>query len=92
MGPATLVCQVTEGMKAVPDSVGPYLYPRLEGMIEMLHEVKRFLRDEEGPTAVEYAVMLGMIIVVCMAAVATLGKQASANFSNVALTTAIGNP
>ena len=41
----------------------------------------RFLRQEDGPTAVEYAVMLALIIVVCMAAIATLGSQANASFS-----------
>jgi len=49
---------------------------------------QRFLRDEDGPTAVEYAVMLALIIVVCVAAVTTLGGNASATFSNVALNTA----
>ncbi len=41
----------------------------------------RFLKQEDGPTAVEYAVMLALIIVVCMAAIATLGSQANASFS-----------
>ncbi len=49
---------------------------------------QRFLRDEDGPTAVEYAVMLALIIVVCIAAITTLGGNASATFSNVALNTA----
>ncbi len=47
--------------------------------------VVAFLRNEDGPTAVEYAVMLALIIVVCIAAITTLGTNASANFSNVAL-------
>jgi pilus assembly protein Flp/PilA len=42
-----------------------------------------FLRDDDGPTAVEYAVMLALIIVVCIAAVATLGSDASNTFDNV---------
>ena len=49
---------------------------------------QRFLRDEDGPTAVEYAVMLALIIVVCVAAVTTLGGNAKATFNNVALNTA----
>jgi pilus assembly protein Flp/PilA len=36
--------------------------------------VRRFLMSEDGPTAVEYAVMLGMIIVVCVSAVASFGN------------------
>ena len=47
-----------------------------------------FLRQEDGPTAVEYAVMLALIIVVCIAAITTVGKNASGTFSNVALNTA----
>ncbi len=49
----------------------------------------RFLKAEDGPTAVEYAVMLALIIVVCIAAITTLGKNANATFSNVALNTAV---
>jgi pilus assembly protein Flp/PilA len=46
--------------------------------------MRNFLKDEGGPTAVEYAVMLAMIIVVCMAAITTLGSNANNNFSFVA--------
>ncbi len=49
-----------------------------------------FLRSEDGPTAVEYAVMLSLIIVVCLVAVTALGSNASATFGNVALNTAAG--
>jgi pilus assembly protein Flp/PilA len=44
-----------------------------------------FLQREDGPTAVEYAVMLALIIVVCIAAITTLGSKANATFSNVSL-------
>ena len=50
--------------------------------------VKDFVRREDGPTAVEYAVMLALIIVVCIAAITTLGKNANQTFSNVALNSA----
>ena len=43
-----------------------------------------FLRREDGPTAVEYAVMLALIIVVCIAAITTLGSNANATYANVA--------
>ena len=43
-----------------------------------------FLADEDGPTAVEYAVMLALIIVVCIGAVTTLGLNANNTFSFVA--------
>jgi pilus assembly protein Flp/PilA len=42
-----------------------------------------FLSDESGPTAVEYAVMLALIIVVCIAAITTLGTNANNTFSYV---------
>jgi pilus assembly protein Flp/PilA len=42
-----------------------------------------FLTKEDGPTAVEYAVMLALIIVVCLAAVATIGSQANITFQTV---------
>ncbi len=46
-------------------------------------KLKRFLKSEDGPTAVEYAVMLSLIIVVCLTAVSGIGKNASTTFSNV---------
>jgi pilus assembly protein Flp/PilA len=45
-----------------------------------------FLTREDGPTAVEYAVMLSLIIVVCLAAISVLGQKASGAFSSVAST------
>ncbi len=42
-----------------------------------------FLKDESGPTAVEYAVMLALIIVVCITAITTLGTNANNTFSYV---------
>ena len=49
-----------------------------------------FLKSEDGPTAVEYAVMLALIVVVCIAAITALGTGASKTFSNVALNAAAG--
>jgi pilus assembly protein Flp/PilA len=43
-----------------------------------------FVKDESGPTAVEYAVMLALIIVVCITAVTTLGTNANNTFSYTA--------
>ena len=42
-----------------------------------------FVKREDGPTAVEYAVMLALIIVVCIAAISALGSNASNTFSYV---------
>jgi pilus assembly protein Flp/PilA len=52
-------------------------------MSRYTHHLAHFLRDEGGPTAVEYAVMLALIIVVCIAAISTLGSNASNTFSFV---------
>jgi len=49
-----------------------------------------FLRKEDGPTAVEYAVMLALIVVVCITAITALGSNANKTFNNVALNTAVG--
>jgi pilus assembly protein Flp/PilA len=50
--------------------------------------VVQFMKKEDGPTAVEYAVMLALIIVVCIAAITTLGSNANNTFSSVATVTA----
>jgi len=47
-------------------------------------KLKRFLKSEDGPTAVEYAVMLSLIIVVCLTAVSSIGTNAKATFNSVA--------
>ncbi len=45
--------------------------------------VVSFLKADDGPTAVEYAVMLALIVVVCIAAITTLGSNANSTFSFV---------
>ncbi len=52
-------------------------------MRNLTQSVVKFLKAEDGPTAVEYAVMLALIIVVCIAAVTTLGGNANSTFSFV---------
>jgi len=44
----------------------------------------RFIKDDDGPTAVEYAVMLALIVVACVGAIQTLGQQAQQAFTNAA--------
>ncbi|RMG01763.1 MAG: Flp family type IVb pilin [Planctomycetota bacterium] len=46
-------------------------------------KVRRFLESEDGPTAVEYAVMLALIVVVCLTAISSLGTAANATFEEV---------
>jgi pilus assembly protein Flp/PilA len=47
-------------------------------------KLRHFLLSEDGPTAVEYAVMLALIVVVCLAAITSIGQHASSVFSKVA--------
>ena len=42
-----------------------------------------FVKNEDGPTAVEYAVMLALIIVVCIGAITTLGQKANDTFNTI---------
>jgi pilus assembly protein Flp/PilA len=53
----------------------------------VLKTLVRFLKKDDGPTAVEYAVMLALIIVVCIAAITSLGSNANQTFGNVSLNT-----
>jgi pilus assembly protein Flp/PilA len=46
-------------------------------------KVVAFLQNEDGPTAVEYAVMLALIIVVCILAISALGSNVSNTFNYV---------
>ncbi len=52
-------------------------------MKDTLVRVQRFLTSEDGPTAVEYAVMLALILVACITVVTSLGTNASKTFSSV---------
>ena len=49
----------------------------------MLKSIVTFLKREDGPTAVEYAVMLALIIVVCIGSITILGQRADATFTAV---------
>jgi pilus assembly protein Flp/PilA len=53
-------------------------------MRKITQSIVNFLKREDGPTAVEYAVMLALIIVVCITAITALGTNANKTFSNVA--------
>ncbi len=52
-------------------------------MVNFVNTAKRFLKSEDGPTATEYAVMLALIIVVCIATVSSLGSSVDGIFSDV---------
>ena len=53
-------------------------------MSTLLRHTRAFLVNEDGPTAVEYAVMLALIVIVCLTAIKNIGTNASATFQSVA--------
>jgi pilus assembly protein Flp/PilA len=65
----------------------PRPHPGLEygesSMHSLYHHLSNFLKNEDGPTAVEYAVMLALIIVVCISSITTLGSNTSNTFQKV---------
>jgi pilus assembly protein Flp/PilA len=60
-------------------------------MRQFAKNVVQFLKAEDGPTAVEYAVLLALIIVVCISAITTLGTQAKTTYGNVGTTIGTGS-
>ncbi len=56
-------------------------------MTQFKNALVSFLTEEDGPTAVEYAVMLALIIVVCLTIIGVLGANVSTTFSKVASAT-----
>ena len=52
-------------------------------MNKFADKIKKFLKSEDGPTAVEYAVMLALIVVVCISAVTAIGTNAEATFNTI---------
>jgi pilus assembly protein Flp/PilA len=60
-------------------------------MCRFCQYVRDFLKREDGPTAVEYAVMLAFIITICVAAIQALGSNASASFDTVNTTLVAGS-
>jgi len=59
-----------------------FLFGRF-GMKSLARKVLKFMKREDGPTAVEYAVMLALIVVVCIAAITAIGGASNQTFSRV---------
>jgi pilus assembly protein Flp/PilA len=53
-------------------------------MRQFAKSLVKFVKAEDGPTAVEYAVMLALIVIVCLTAIRSIGTNASTTFNNVA--------
>ena len=54
------------------------------GACNVCVKMRGLLDSEEGPAAVEYAVMLALIVLVCISAISTIGTKASSVFSKIA--------
>ena len=59
-------------------------------MQKFLTTATRFLKSDDGPTATEYGVMLGLIILACVVTISLIGDELNTTFTNVA--TAIAGP
>jgi pilus assembly protein Flp/PilA len=53
-------------------------------MTRFAEKVTKFLVSEDGPTAVEYAVMLALIVIVCLTAIRAVGTNAAQTFNDAA--------
>lgn len=52
-------------------------------MKNFMTKVERFMKSEDGPTAVEYAVMLALIVIVCIASISSIGTEVNSTFDNI---------
>lgn len=53
-------------------------------MYQLLNLIRNFIKDEEGATAVEYGVLVALIIAVCVVVINVIGKKIDVAFNNVA--------
>lgn len=51
------------------------MYPHMNGLTRW---IRRFLREEDGPTTVEYALLLLLILAAALSAVVTFGQATNA--------------
>ena len=53
-------------------------------MKNVITKVSKFMKSEDGPTAVEYAIMLALIVIVCLTAIQAIGTAAESKFQEIA--------
>ena len=80
--PSRLVSTEAPPGQKVPED-RQFINERENQMCKLQPWISEFVRREDGPTAVEYAVMLALIIVVCITAITALGKNANNTFLSV---------
>jgi pilus assembly protein Flp/PilA len=76
--------------KPIPTNIGDRDRPkrndrriRRNKMKNFASKLRHFIKSEDGPTAVEYAVMLALIVIVCLTAITNLGTNAKTTFTNI---------
>jgi pilus assembly protein Flp/PilA len=52
-------------------------------IMSILQRTYRFLRDEDGPAAVEYAVLLALILMAIISAIGGLGVETGGMWNNI---------
>ena len=52
-------------------------------MKNLIPKIQKFLKSEDGPTAVEYAIMLALIVAVCLTSIGLVGQNTSAMFNDI---------
>ena len=60
-------------------------------MKNFTNKIKHFLQSEDGPTAVEYAIMLALIVIVCLTAIQAIGTNTNSTFERIASEIEAGN-
>lgn len=46
-------------------------------------KIGRFLKNEDGPTAVEYAVLLALIVTICLGSIDMVGSKSKSTYKRV---------
>ena len=53
-------------------------------MSYLVSKIRRFLRDDSGPTTVEYAILIALIILLCLASIQLVGTNTEFSFDDTA--------
>ena len=79
----TWVLEKSVGQISTNNSQKLFHQPEKFLVSKFVNSVKNFIVSEDGPTAVEYAVMLALIVIVCLTAIRAVGNNANARFNAV---------
>ena len=54
------------------------------GKMNFVSKMLCFLKSNDGPTVVEYAILLGLIVIICLTSITAMGANASTAYTIVA--------